>query len=98
MQSVESQCVVGQIDRIPQIAPHVGIVQLGDAKRPPNGEQNRCPLGEGGIPLKEIVAAFNQAGFDGYYDVELMGEEIEAVNYQNLLTRSRQEFADFCGG
>ena len=33
--------------RIAEIVPQIAIVQLGDARRPPNGEQNRCRLGRG---------------------------------------------------
>ena len=61
--------------------PHVAIVQLGDARRPPDGEQNRCRLGEGVVPLAEIVAALKAGGYDGYYDVELLGEEMETADY-----------------
>ena len=37
----------GLIDRLATIVPQVAIVQLGDARRPPEGEQNRCRLGQG---------------------------------------------------
>jgi sugar phosphate isomerase/epimerase len=81
------------LPRIAQIAPHVAIVQLGDARRPPTGEQNRCRLGEGNIPLKEIVAALSAAGYDGYYDVELLGEEIETADYHSLLEHAKAAYA-----
>jgi len=41
--------------RIGPIVRQIAIVQLGDARRPPNGEQNRCRLGDGVVPLTEIV-------------------------------------------
>ena len=82
------------VSRIPEITRHVAIVQLGDAKRPPEGEQNRCRLGAGTIPLAEIVAALKTAGYDGYYDVELLGEEIEAFDYPSLLEHARQAFEE----
>jgi sugar phosphate isomerase/epimerase len=72
----------------------VAIVQLGDARQPPRGEQNRCRLGEGRLPLKEIVAAFKAAGYDGYYDVELLGEELESADYHSLLEHAKQAFAE----
>ena len=83
------------LDRIDELAPCTAIVQLGDAKAPPDGEQNRCRLGEGNLPLAEIVRGFCQAGYDGYFDVELMGEDIEATDYMELLEHSRQMFAEF---
>ncbi len=88
----------GIVNRVAEIAPHVAIVQLGDARCPPDGEQNRCRLGEGNVPLAEIVAAFGRAGYDGYYDVELLGEEIETSDYDSLLKHAKQAFAELAGG
>lgn len=82
----------GLVDRIGQIVSQVAIVQLGDAKQPPDGEQNRCRLGEGTVPLTEIVAALKSAGYDGYYDVELLGEEIETSDYDSLVQHAKQAF------
>jgi sugar phosphate isomerase/epimerase len=88
----------GIVERIAQFASQVAIVQLADAKRAPCGEQNRCRLGEGVIPLRQIVAALKTAGYDGYYDVELLGEEIEAIDYQSLLEHAKTAFAQLVEG
>ncbi len=85
------------IDRIGAIAPRIALVQLGDAKCPPNGEQNRCRLGTGIVPLKQIVCALRKAGYDGYFDVELLGEEIEEVDYRALLEHAKDAFACLMG-
>ncbi|NQU24936.1 MAG: sugar phosphate isomerase/epimerase [Candidatus Nealsonbacteria bacterium] len=87
----------GFVERIPEIAPHVAVVQLGDARQPPTGEQNRCRLGEGTIPLPEIVAALKAAGYDGYYAVELLGEEIETSSYDSLLQHAKEAFGKLVG-
>ena len=81
-------------DRLAQIVPHIAIVQLGDARRPPDGEQNRCRLGEGTVPLGPIVAALKAGGYDGYYDVELLGEEIEPADYRSLLGHAKDAFSE----
>ena len=81
------------IPRIPELVSHVALVQLGDAKHPPCGEQDRCRLGEGSIPLKGIVDALAAAGYQGYYDVELLGEEMEHVDYRALLRHAKEAFA-----
>jgi sugar phosphate isomerase/epimerase len=86
------------IDRIPDLASHVALVQLGDAREPPTGEQSRCRLGEGTIPLREIVAALTAAGFDGFYDVELLGEEIETIEYHALLEHAKQAYHELLVG
>jgi sugar phosphate isomerase/epimerase len=83
---------------IAEVAPRTAMVQLGDARQPPNGEQNRCRLGDGIVPLAEIVAALKRAGYDGYYDVELLGEEIEAADYQGLLDHAKEAFRALVAG
>jgi sugar phosphate isomerase/epimerase len=80
------------LERIPALAHRIAVVHLGDSKQQPDGESNRCRLGEGTIPLAEIVSALEGAGYSSFYDVELMGEEIEAADYRELLEHSRQAF------
>lgn len=70
------------------LAPHLALVQLGDSRHPPQGEPNRCPLGEGILPLRQLVQGLDDAGYRGHYEIELMGEEIEACDYRELLRRS----------
>jgi len=83
--------------RVAELVPRIGLVQLGDAKQPPEGEQNRCPIGEGNIPLNDIVSALNQGGYEGAFEVELMGEEVEAANYGDLISRSKQACEQLIG-
>ncbi len=83
----------GIVARIAEAVPHFALVQLGDARRPPDGEQNRCRLGVGMVPLAEIIAALKAGGYDGYYDVELLGEEIETDDYRSLLQHAKEAFA-----
>jgi sugar phosphate isomerase/epimerase len=79
--------------RVAELAPKVGIVHLGDGRSPRDREQDRSPLGCGMIPLKEIIGALEAAGYRGYYDVELIGPEIETADYHDLLRRSKDSFA-----
>jgi sugar phosphate isomerase/epimerase len=80
------------LDRLAECVPQLGLVQLGDARRPPEGEQNRCRLGEGIVPLREILDVLKSAGYDGYYDVELMGEDLDNSDYQELIAHSKRTF------
>jgi sugar phosphate isomerase/epimerase len=82
------------LGRLAGLAKHLAIVQLGDARHAPRGEQNRCRLGDGVLDLAGIVGTLLDAGYDGFFDVELIGEEIETGDYQELLTHSRQAFDD----
>lgn len=80
--------------RIGQTIDRIGLVQLGDMRTPPAGEQDRCPLGEGIVPLPEIIAALKSAGYRGFYDVELLGSQIQPHDYPSALQRARQWFAE----
>ena len=54
----------------------------------PDSEQQRCPLGKGRRPLSRLIQQLEQAGYRGWYDVKLMGEEIAAGDYRQLLEQS----------
>lgn len=86
------------VERMDELADRIAVVHLGDCKGPPQHEQNRSRLGEGAIPLRQIVDALRNAGYDGFYDVELMGEDIEASDYCDLLRQSKRAFAELVGG
>ncbi|MFO1064392.1 MAG: sugar phosphate isomerase/epimerase family protein [Pirellulales bacterium] len=75
---------------IDSIVPFVRLVQLGDAKHAPMGEQNRCLLGHGMIPLPEIMQAFCRGGYSGYFELEAVGEELEHYTYEHVLRQGRQ--------
>lgn len=79
------------------IASRTAIVHLADAKRRPRCEQNRCLLGEGRIPIAEIVAALVDGGYRGYFDVELLGEDMEGHRYEDVLVRSRAALSQLIG-
>lgn len=77
-------------DTLADLTSRLALVQLGDAKQPPNGEPNRCFLGGGSLPVEQVVGALVTAGYDGFLEIELMGEDIEAADYHELVTRSKQ--------
>lgn len=83
--------------RIAAVADRIAVVHLGDGRTPPSGDQSRTKLGEGVLPLAEIVAALTRAGYDGFFDVELLGEEIEPIDYDELIEHSRRAFCELQG-
>lgn len=82
-------------DRLARLAPHLALVQLADGKEAPCGERNRCPLGNGKIPLQELLGGLDLAGYRGFYEVELWGEEIESCDYESLLRDSLRRLHDW---
>ncbi len=77
------------LERLPEMVPYIGVVQLGDARQAPRGEPSRCRLGMAFClsPPGELLL---ELGYRGSFEVELMGEEIEAADYLDLLKHSRQ--------
>jgi sugar phosphate isomerase/epimerase len=73
----------------PGLIEKIALVQLGDSRLPPAEEQNRCRLGEGRLPLADIVARLMRAGYRGYWEVELLGEDVETTDYAELLSQTR---------
>lgn len=83
----------GVRSQLQALAPHIAIVHLGDSREPPQREQNRARLGEGNVPLSEIIDGLICGGYAGDFEVELMGEEIENSCYKELLDQSKSAFA-----
>ena len=75
-----------------EIVPHTALVQLGDRRSQHGADQNRCLLGEGTIPLVEIVRNLVDAGYQGDFDIELVGQDMELCDYEQLLQKSKQTF------
>jgi sugar phosphate isomerase/epimerase len=78
------------LDRISRLTDKIAIVQLSDALGEPHEEQDRRLLGEGMLPLGEAVGALKQGGYNGFYEVELFGQDMEWREYQHILQHSKQ--------
>lgn len=76
---------------LPDVAANTCLVQLGDGFDEPQGEQNRCRLGEGEIPLAEFIAAMRNNGYNGDWEIELLGQDVEQHDYSDLLQHSLDE-------
>lgn len=85
------------LDRLHEIVPYIALVQLGDCQQPPTLDQERCRLGDGTLMLDRVVPALLAAGYDGFFEVELMGQEIESCDYLDLILQSKRKFAELAG-
>src|SRR5262245_11355304 len=88
--------VAGVAARLRELAPRIAIVHLADG-HPPDDEQHRTPLGRGCVPLRELMAALREGGYDGDFDVELFGDEICPSNYHRLLCDTKAAFEQLIG-
>ncbi len=83
---------------LPSIVPYVNLVQIADAKSAPIGEQNRCVPGEGRLPLEQIVRTFEAHQYKGTYEIEVLGEEVEHLDYSTILENSASRMSMWLGG
>ena len=66
----------------------VGIVQVSDFAVGTLSTPNRLVPGDGDIPLRRIVGQVLDAGYEGVFDLELVGPAIETEGYRGALDRS----------
>jgi sugar phosphate isomerase/epimerase len=85
------------VERIPQLARLTGVVQVGDARRVPQALAERCAPGDGMIPLDEIIRAFQQSGFGGYYDVQVWSSSGWSGDYSLVASHCREAVLRMAG-
>jgi sugar phosphate isomerase/epimerase len=71
----------------------IGIVQISDFKVGTLAVSERVVIGDGDMPLRRICRALADAGYGGWYDIELLGPAIEAEGYDAVVPRALQRFA-----
>ncbi len=62
-------------------------VQVSDHKKVTMRTMDRAMLGEGVIPLRELLQALERAGYQGYYDMEIISDDLAAMGYERALAR-----------
>jgi sugar phosphate isomerase/epimerase len=66
----------------------VGVVQLSDYVIGTTETGNRAVPGDGDIPLERLVAMTLDAGFEGAFDLEVMGKRVEEEGYRSAMGRA----------
>jgi sugar phosphate isomerase/epimerase len=72
----------------------IAIVQVSDFKVGTMRASERVVIGDGDIPLRRICRALDQAGYAGWYDIELLGPAIEAEGYESVVPRAIARFRE----
>jgi sugar phosphate isomerase/epimerase len=75
-------------DRVHRIA----VVQVNDFKVGTLAASDRVVMGDGDIPLRRICRALEDAGYRGWWDIELLGPRIEAEGYEAVVPRALAAF------
>ena len=78
----------GLADTITTGADRLQLVQVSDYAVGTLSTPNRLVPGDGDIPLERILADVLAAGYDGCFDLELIGPRIDEEGYESALRRS----------
>jgi len=79
-------------------APHIALVQIcdvvigGNGRPPPGG---RVHIGEGELPVRRLIREVLATGYQGPFDLEVLGPLIEAEGYDSAIRRGVKLASDF---
>jgi sugar phosphate isomerase/epimerase len=72
----------------------VALVQICDYKIGTHCTGNRCAVGDGDIPNEQLMALVLEAGYEGDFDLELLGEQLDEEGYRAPILRSIERASD----
>jgi sugar phosphate isomerase/epimerase len=72
-------------------------VQICDTKRVTLRTMDRALLGRGVLPLAAIVRALERGGYRGWYEAEIISDDLETIGYERVLRRTRAAWARLAG-
>ena len=77
-------------------ARRIHAVQISDVKRVTMRTGDRALLGKGILPLRQLFRALEGGGYRGWYEVEIISDDVDALGYATVLRRTRSAFARYC--
>jgi sugar phosphate isomerase/epimerase len=66
----------------------IALVQISDFKVGTIASSQRLVPGDGDIPLRRIIETLETAGYDGIFELELIGDTIRAEGYERAIPRA----------
>jgi sugar phosphate isomerase/epimerase len=72
----------------------IAVVQVSDFKVGTLRASERVMIGDGDIPLRRLVHALAAAGYDGWYDLEMLGPAIDAAGYEQVIPQAMTRFQE----
>lgn len=86
----------GLLQRLPELLPRIGVVQVSDASPTVATEYARVLPGEGILPVVEILKGLFNAGYCGPVDYQIWSESLWQDANQDWLIRCRENFLQMC--
>jgi sugar phosphate isomerase/epimerase len=72
----------------------LALVQVSDYEVGTFDTPNRSVIGDGDVPLERLLAIVLDAGYDGLFDLEIIGPRIEAEGHSSATCRSLERLTE----
>jgi len=76
----------------------IHAVQISDYKRLTMRTLDRALLGKGVLPLRAMIRGLETGGYRGWYEAEIISDDVERIGYERVLRQTRTAFARLVGG
>ena len=76
----------------------LALVQVSDYEIGTLDTPNRSVIGDGDVPLERLIAMVLDAGYDGLFDLEILGPRIEAEGSSSATRRSLERMTEMLDG
>jgi sugar phosphate isomerase/epimerase len=76
----------------------IHAVQISDFKRVTMRTMDRALLGRGVLPLARLLQTLEQGGYRGWYEVEIISDDLERLGYERVLRQTRRAFVGLFTG
>lgn len=84
------------VERIPEFADRVAIVQLCDSVARPKSVYDRCLPGEGVLPLREVVNTLLENDYRGCFDLQIWSEALWSQPASVTIRETRESLLQLC--
>lgn len=81
--------------RLAEILPLVKLVSISDTATCAGPDDDRCLPGRGVLPVAELIAGLDGAGFCGTYEIQIASEQAWKSDYATLLRDCRKIVSEF---
>lgn len=84
-------------DVVRKAAPHIGLVQLCDIRLGSDTQASgdRVLPGDGQLPLERMMKVVLDTDYDGLFDLEVLGPDVEREGYESTLRRGVDVVSEF---